>query len=182
MVCNMRTFLAVCGFAALLVAAPRTNSCGSYCAWAEPLLATSPGVEVGTVSQVEVNVRVVKAENDIDDGYTSPRLDVRLDDIRAKLEQLPFRHFSYLSSERVIIPIKRKQIVTFASGQTLALRPVYCEQEKIGLWLRWSEKNGDEILDTRLHVNPGESMLAGTDSSPTTGLILAIDVEPVSAP
>ncbi len=178
--CVMQAWVLRCGLAVVIGAGPVFLPGQCLNAWANPDTTAGSLGSHGSVSQVEVKVRVVKADNE--ENHAGRAVDARLGDLQSKLERLPFHRFSVLSTESLVIPIKRKQTMTLASGQTLTLRPVYCEQEKIGLWLRWAEKNGDEILDTRLHVNPGESMIAGTDSSPSSGLILAIDVEPVSPP
>ncbi len=59
------------------------------------------------------------------------------------------------------------------------LRPIAVDGDNICLWLKWKDKAGTELLDTRLRFVAGESMLTGTDHMPDAGLILAIRVEPV---
>ena len=136
-------------------------------------------------SQVIVDVRTVRAENRLNgaDEQANPSIDSHLQDLRDKLERLPFRQFRIVGSERVKLPLKRKGTLVLVGGQTLTIRPLYMENEKVGLWFKWLDSQGTQILDTRMHVVPGESFLAGTDitdneSSSDNGVILAIGVSP----
>ena len=73
----------------------------------------------------------------------------------------------------------QKEVLPLVNGHTLAVRPLYVSPNRIGLWLKWLDKGGVEILDTRLHFDPGESMLTGTDGNRgDKGVVLAIDVKP----
>ncbi len=137
-----------------------------------------------TESKVIVNVRVIRATDKMDPGEESfspdpVKVDRRLKDISFKLQKLPFRAYSLLSSEQKVVPAKKRESFLIASGQSLTVRPLYMEKDEVGLWLKWVDQNGAEILDTRMHINYGESMIAGTDSTPLCGLVLVVDVSPV---
>lgn len=129
---------------------------------------------------VVVRVRAVKAteEENAETSRSAPNVDNRLDDIKRKLCKLQFHNFKMISSQETEVPIKRKQTLSLLNGQTLTLRPLYVEGDRVGLWLKWQDNSGMQILDTRMHLDSGESMLTGIDGSSDSGLILAIDVHP----
>lgn len=137
-------------------------------------------------SRVLVRVRAVKASEAIEEDRSQeevseiPReVDTTISDLVPQLKKLHFKTFRLISSEEKIIPPRKKEIIQLVSGNTLLVRPLYSEHEKICLWLKWKDKSGMEVLDTRMHFAPGESLLTGTDSAPDSGLILAINVNPV---
>ena len=145
------------------------------------LFAESSGVEAaaqdGGPSSVIVNIRAVRASDPAGvDSVGERKVDERLQDLSRKFHQLPFRTFSLVAAERRLISIKRRESIGLTSGQTLTVRPLYADKERAGMWLRWQEADGAEILDTRLYVAYGESVIAGTDHAPGSGMILAIDV------
>ena len=158
--------------------------------WAQPESAISPPAGAA-YSQVQVRVRTVRAIERSAEAEKkekgaalmavapSQRVDRRLSDLSPKLQKLPFRDFNMLSSEELLIPVLKRQSISLSSGQTLVVRPLYVEERKVGLWIHWQDASGAELLDTRMHITPGESVIAGTDNSPSSGVVLAIEVEPV---
>lgn len=106
-------------------------------------------------------------------------VDKEISDLTPQLSKLPFTHFSLLESETERIPLKSKSLLRLMSGDTLAVRPLGFENGKYCVWFKWMDKAGVRIIDTRLHLEPGRSMLTGTDGSNDTGTIIAIDVMPV---
>lgn len=131
---------------------------------------------------VLIRVRLVRASDKSLLGYRSfvaqTKLDPSLADLNDKLESLPFEHFALLSTEERRLPLKKRETIQFAGGQVLHIRPLYIEDSKVSLWLNWIDDSGQSILDSRLHFDSSESMLAGTDSTDDTGLLLAISVGP----
>ena len=114
----------------------------------------------------------------------SQRLDSALSDISAKLKALQYRDYKIASSQEVIVPLMKKRAMYLHDGNVLLVRPLYAEGESIGLWLRWVDGAGTRLLDTRMHFNERETMLAGAELSATDGrasdtaTVLAIDVSP----
>jgi hypothetical protein len=150
-----------------------------------PNLALSEGKETECSScPVAVDVRVVRASNPSPSELSltsqqaarKPRIDFRLKDLAAKLQRLPFQSYTVVSVEHRLIPLKKREVIGLSGGQTLTLRPLYVEDKRVGMWLKWQDQNGGDILDTRMHFDFGESVLTGTDNSENGGLILAIDV------
>ena len=86
-----------------------------------------------------------------------------LEDIGAKLSKLHYREFKLASSQDVAIPLMKKRVVYLSDGHTLAIRPLYVDGSKIGIWLRWVDAAGTRVLDTRMHFHEEETMLAGTE-------------------
>jgi hypothetical protein len=143
-----------------------------------------------SVAKVLVTVRTIEAQGRIEETESREpipvRIDGRLGDLADKLKKLPFRGFVFLSADQRGVSVRKKELISLVNGQTLSLRPLYSEQvpggtQKIGLWLRWQDRTGAEILDTRMHFDDGQSMIAGTDQAkdPLNGLILAVQVSPI---
>lgn len=131
---------------------------------------------------VQVKVRMLRADDKSIIGFKSfvnnTKLDPAISDLKDKLESLPFEHFTLASSDERSIPLKKKETIQFAGGQVLHLRPLSIEGDKVSLWLSWEDAKGQSILDTRMHFDSSQSMLAGTDNTDNTGLLLAISVRP----
>lgn len=136
-------------------------------------------------SDVQIDVRVIQAQGRIEDPVASDkpipiRIDSRLSDLADKLRKLPFRGFVFLEGEQRRVPVRKKSVLPLMNGQSLSLRPLYIDSEKVGLWVHWKDRAGADILDTRMHLDLGQSMIAGTDllNDPSGGLVLAVQVSP----
>lgn len=105
-------------------------------------------------------------------------VDKQIEDLRSKLETLHYSRYRLVSSDSKIILVKRKETMLLIGGQTLTLRPIYMDRQRMGMSLKWVGKQGAQLLDTRMHFNWGEDMLAGTESGEDSGVILAINVKP----
>lgn len=146
--------------------------------WFQPLVPSAR-------KNIIVDVRTLKASDMVVDdeqlGRSSLtpqelRLDKRLEDLRPKLQRLNFRTFRLISSAHTSLPMTRRETIGLSNGHTLIVRPIGADIETICLWLKWLDQKGHPILDTRLHVPRNESILAGTDHSADSGMILAISV------
>jgi hypothetical protein len=132
-----------------------------------------------TSEGIRVNLRVISGIGSDEEGASMPaQIDDRIKDLTIKLRQLHFREFKLVSEQDKIVPMAKKQAVTIGNGETLTVRPVYVDKHRVGMWLRWQDRDGKQILDTRMHFNCGEPMLAGTDRSSGASTILAITVHP----
>jgi hypothetical protein len=136
-----------------------------------------------TSKSVMVEVRTVEASDPLPQNNIteSPlfEIDARLDDLRSKLEKLHYRTFKLIGAQSQVLPILQKESLVLVNGQTLTMRPLYVSPKRIGLWLKWSDKTGAEVLDTRMHFDPGESMLTGSETEGAKATVLAIDVKPM---
>lgn len=150
------------------------------------ICATGPteifGAEAQAEESVQVQVRLLRAHDKSMIGFknfvSTKELDPAISDLKDKLESLPFEQFVLISSQEKLIPLKKKETIEFKCGQFLHLRPLLIDGNKVSLWLNWEDSNGQNILDTRMHFDSSQSMLAGTDSTDDTGLLLAINVRP----
>ena len=104
-------------------------------------------------------------------------VDQELLDLKPKLELLPFHSFRLIASKEQEISLKKRDLVLLPNSQTLAFRPIYMENKRVGMWINWRDKYGEEILNTRIHFDPNNPVITGTDTSPNSGLILAIQTE-----
>jgi hypothetical protein len=108
------------------------------------------------------------------------RIDQALKDLEPKLAQLPFASFQLLSAKEEVIALKTKNSLQLPNGQILIFRPMYANQQKVGLWLNWRDRDGSEILNTRLHFDSTDAVLTGTDCPHKRGMILAIRALPLT--
>lgn len=138
--------------------------------------------EGSSVDAVNVRVRAIHAESAAPIGERSSAKRIsrcsQLNDIDVKLKKLPFKSFSLLSSQSQRIELMKRGTIFLSGGNELTIRPLYAEAGKVGLWLRWIDGAGTTVLDTRLHMAMGESMVAGADAGQDSATVLAIEVEP----
>lgn len=131
-------------------------------------------------AKVLVKVRAVRATTkDVSRKSNRVVVDKRIKDLGGKLKSLAFNHYRMVASHEETIQVRRKRTMPICEGHSLTLRPISADPELVVMWLKWLDPSGVELLDTRLHITPGQSMLAGTESAPNTGMIFAIDVSPV---
>jgi hypothetical protein len=107
------------------------------------------------------------------------QFDARLKDVAVKLRKLHFRSFRLLSSQREELPFGKRGTLSVGDGNSLTLRPIGISDEQVGMWLRWEDGEGMQVIDTRMQFAVGEALIAGVDRAGDSGLILAIDVQPV---
>ncbi|MCB0309941.1 MAG: hypothetical protein KDD42_01820 [Bdellovibrionales bacterium] len=123
---------------------------------------------------VVVRVRALRGTHEGRHGLV---VDERARDLEQQLNQLQFNKFKLVAAQRKVISLKGKETIPLTDGQSLTVRPMYLEPHKVGLRLKWVDRAGACILDTRMHLTPGESMLTGTDHTADSAMILAIDVK-----
>lgn len=136
----------------------------------------------GNNPTVVVQVRTIKASKPKDSGEgessTEIEIDSRLDDIRGKLGQINYLKYRLLAEDQLSVRIKRKHSMVLKDHTLLTVRPLYVEDEKVGMWLKWTDESGEQVLlDTRMHFVAGDSMIAGTDSAGDCGIILSIKAQ-----
>lgn len=137
------------------------------------------------LTTVTISVRTIQASepshHHSDSGEKSPSIHLAssLQDLEARLANLPFANFQLIAKKEETITLKKKNSLQLPNGQSLTFRPMYLEDKKVGLWLNWRDKDGSEILNTRVHFDSNEAVLTGTDCAADEGLILAIKATPV---
>ena len=136
---------------------------------------------------VRVYVRTIEATNpESREGSSSePKAsptDPELSDLKSQLEQLPFSSYRLICKRQQLLSVLEKDTMKLPRGQSLAFRPIYMEEKRIGLWLSWKDASGGDILNTRIHFATNDSVLTGTDSADDSGLILAIKAEAADQP
>ena len=134
----------------------------------------------------KISIRAIGAEGTLPDEtvMTSSEasqvltLDPRLEDLRAKLNKLPFQSFRLLSTDEEVITLKQRDTIHLSNGQRLCLRPLDFSNDQITMWLKWKASDGMSILDTRLSFALNETMVAGIEGQDDDGVILAINISP----
>lgn len=104
-------------------------------------------------------------------------IDSSIQDLAVQLRQLPFKRFKLAEERSGRLSMKSKGTMKFSSGDKVQVRPLYEEDGRVCLWFRWTDGSGMQVLDTRLYVEPGTSILAGTESSDEKALVFAVGVE-----
>lgn len=141
-------------------------------------------------SSVKVFVRTIKASDPLDERSmeslaSEMEIDKQLEDLSTKLEKLPFRSFRLIASREEELGLRKKETLSLPNGQTLTFRPVFLNNKRVGISLDWKDSDGAGILNTRVHFDPEESLLTGTDSGSDLegngGLILAIRAVPIQS-
>jgi hypothetical protein len=125
--------------------------------------------------RVAVDVRVISASDLVVDGA----IDSRIRQLTSKLQQLHYRTFRLQYEERVILSLLKREKVVLRDGHELTLRPTYLEGNRVGLWFRWTDGTGSDLLNTRVHLSCGESIVAGTDDEESgKGVLIALTAHP----
>lgn len=132
-----------------------------------------------TSETVTVLVRTIQATNPVaEDQPSAPdaptEIAESLSDLQPKLTQLPFRSFRLIASKEENLVLTRKGTLDLPNGQSVALRPIYADSHRMGMWLNWLDSDGSEILNTRVHFDSEDTIVTGTDSASNEGLLLAI--------
>jgi len=132
--------------------------------------------EANAATKIALTVRVVSA---VKSELTNLQIDSGIKDVASQLRRLPFNHFRLMSESHEEVALKQKQVIPLNRGQILSVRPLQFENDRITLWLKWCDDDGSQILDTKMRLESGRGMLAGTESSDdgSSGMILVIDVE-----
>lgn len=140
------------------------------------LLGAAPGSAVaqGGSGSFELEVRTIRASDVGENTPGSGVIDPRLEDLRSQLEQLHYRTFKLLAAERERVLTRKKTIFSLIDGHRFAVKPLYLDGNRVGVWMRWVDGDGAEVLDTRMHLTCGESIIAGTDRESGEGMIVAV--------
>jgi hypothetical protein len=109
-------------------------------------------------------------------------IDKSLSSIAQALESLPYKKFSLVDHREIGLPLLRRESLSLKSGEKIKVRPIGIDLDKFCFWLRWEDKNGSAILDSRMHILGGRSVVAGFDASlpdkvPDSALLLAFRVK-----
>lgn len=131
--------------------------------------------------KIQVKLRLLQASEKSMLGFSSfvtdAEVDPQLTDLREQLNVLPFEHFKVLNTEQLSISIRKKTAFTLSNGHKIVLKPLSVEGEQVSLWLKWKDETDQCLLDTRMHFDSSQAMLAGTDHNKDDGLLLAINVK-----
>jgi hypothetical protein len=151
-------------------------------AQAENQAITAMRIKEPAPQEVSVRIRAIRASvpNSIDKDELKPlSIDKKLDDISTKLSGFDFRRFKLISEQVLTVPVKKKTVVNLTEKTVLNIRPTYVEPNKLGLWIKWTDSSGQRtLLDTRMHFDSQENMLAGTNCENNKALILSIGAVP----
>ena len=128
-----------------------------------------------------ISVRAVYAEGMLGEGETrlpdAEAFEPKLKDIQAKLEKLPFKTFKLVAEDDHEVSLRQKDSMRLSNGQRLCLRAVDADAERVTLWFRWSDSDGNSLLDTRMNFSRNETMVAGVESAEeNSGVVLAVKV------
>ena len=128
---------------------------------------------------VVVAVRAIHAHNNSKGSniVNTSVSDSGFQDIRDKLRRLRYDSLSLISTQERTVALNDKETVEIDGGHLLTFRPVYKENKKVCIWLKWQDSTGMKVLDTRLHFDGDETVLTGMSNPDGSGIVLAIDVK-----
>lgn len=129
------------------------------------------------IAQEDVYLRIETINASTGEGDANAKIDKRLKKISWKLENLPYKNFELKSSQKVQVPLKKKQIVRLPNGQELTLRLLYKNDTRLGIWINWLDKSGMQLLNSKIHLGCTDPMVAGTDNTDGSASLLAIALE-----
>lgn len=138
---------------------------------------------------VSVQARIIRASEEFKKGEfegqsTKKRMrkiDVRIKDLKMKFRQFPFMKFQLVSEQLAQVVLKKKENLTLSDGHKIAVRPLYIEKGRIGMWLKWIDNDGMKVIDSRMHFEKGEPLLTAVETDDNESVILALSVVPVSS-
>jgi len=154
-------------------------------------------------AMIGVSVRVIRAEDRraaANQSLDSPNngkgidqkfeqsIDPGLADIRMQLSKLQYVRFALVTIQQRQVGLMKRESLSLPDGHSLTLRPMYLENNRVGMWIRWADASGDPVIDTRMHFSCGQTLVAGTDigmsalgADPAnrSALILAINAKPL---
>lgn len=147
------------------------------------LLAEEPPTYLSSCEDVRVHIRAVEGTEPVKGNLFKAedlKVDSRIDDLRPQLSKLHYASYKLLSDKSAVVPVTKRRVLNLANGHKLTLRPLYANDKRVGMWLKWSDAAGMEVIDSRVHFKCNENMLTGFETNPERGLILAIQVSPIS--
>lgn len=138
----------------------------------------SKSVAINKQFFAQVSVRVLETKS------TSDYVDPRLEDLKDKFKDLPFKSFRLSADSSKIMPLKQKHSVRLVNGQLVHLRLIDHNQDSGTLWVKWLTPEGEMILDTRLNLVFNDAMVVAVEQGKCQkglphGLALAVKVSPV---
>ena len=129
-----------------------------------------------------VQIRAVEATETISSAEAvhgcERSVDPALQDLRAKLAGLHYKRFRLIDREEKRVLADEGQRVQLRDGHLLRFRAEESDAERVGLWLKWDDGAGEELLNSMMHLSPGETMLTGVEEEGDQGLVIAISVRP----
>jgi len=138
--------------------------------------------EEGSCTKVSIAVRTLLGSNPLPHGAAEVRkigLAREIEDLAPQLSRLLYQNFQLLDSRQVVVKLTRRRQIDLSQGQKLAFRPMYVEDKRVGMWMRWDDDRGMRLLDTMMHFEGGESIVTGVETSRDKGYILVIEVHPI---
>ena len=105
------------------------------------------------------------------------------DSIRAlkpKLKKLPYKSYHLDSVKNVTLPDSNRHEVQLKNGDMLALELLYFDDKRVGLEIDWRDKSNMKLLETRMHFDRNDTMLAGAaDEESEQAKMLAISLQDI---
>lgn len=145
-------------------------------------------IKIRTIAAREIGGQDVRAGQNSKAGEfdKSERIQAQiptsLADISEKLKELPFKSFQLQAQDEIQVGLKELKELRLGSndaqipGHTLKLKLLGLNRGKVCLWINWSESEGEEILDSRVHFKQGEPFITGTEAKDGLGMLVALQV------
>ena len=143
---------------------------------------TSQPASHNAAKSPSIHIRCIHALGLLDDESLAKRekimVDTRLRDIDRELHALPFEVYQQLDEATLPVSLKKKQDMKLVTGQMLKLRLIAETPTGLVLWLRWQDRGGTLLLDTKINLEYGNNVIAGAESVNKSGAILVLEASP----
>jgi hypothetical protein len=138
-------------------------------------------IDNSTVSRFMVTLRMIEAkERETGELHQKVKFASSLKQISAKLLPLPFKSYSLASQQNFSIDLNALKELTLYNQSTIKMKVLAHSRNKICMWLRWDDNTGLNLIDTKIYLKPGDTMILGSDSASDEGVVLAVDAGVVS--
>ena len=122
------------------------------------------------------------------DLYSIEAIGVRQSSVKVKMNrslapfkdhllQYPFHNYRIKYMSQISVPVMEKEKFLLSDNESLDLRVLYCKQKRASLWINWKDEAGRELLDTRVHFNKNEPLIAGIEEGEFKGKLLLLKVK-----
>lgn len=93
------------------------------------------------------------------------------------LLQFPFHNYKIRYLTQISLPVKTSEKFYLSDNEVLQLKVLYCEDKRASIWINWQDSEGNEVLDTRLHFNKDEPIIAGVEEGEFKGKFLLLKLK-----
>lgn len=116
---------------------------------------------------ITFDFKVLSASN----SFTA-ELPEELEQYSEQLEELPYTGFKIVMSKKIQLELDENVGISLDNKEEVGLKLSYVKKNKYCFWLNWQDQEGDDILDTKIHLDNGEAFITGSDEGEGARLLV----------